>query len=308
MIWQDPVPVVDYDLVDAQDIDDLKEKILNSGLTLPELVRTSWASASVFRGTDMRGGANGARIRLEPQKNWAVNNPAELAKVLKTLEDIQNNFNKAQTGRKRISLADLIVLGGSAAIEKAAKQEGVTLEVPFMPGRTDASQEQTDIKSFAVLKPTADGFRNYFEPDNKKSPPELLVDKASMLNLTIPEMTVLIGGMRSLNANTGQTADGVFTTKPGTLSNDYFVNLLDMSTEWKKSTTVDGEYEGFDRSTGKLKWKASPVDLIFGSNSELRAVAEIYATKNSQEKFMHDFVNAWVKVMNLDRFDLRNKG
>ncbi len=305
MIWQDPVPAVDYTLVDANDIDNLKVNILNSGLSVPELVRTAWASASVFRGTDRRGGANGARIRLEPQKDWAVNNPAELAKVLKTLEAIQKHFNKAQTSGKKVSIADLIVLGGSAAIEQASKQAKHSIQVPFTPGRTDASQTQTDSKSFEVLKPTADGFRNYFQKDNQTSPSQMLVEKASMLNLSIPEMTVLVGGMRVLNANTGQTKDGVFTNKPGHLTNDYFVNLLDMSTEWKKSMTTEGEYEGYDRKTGTLKWQATPVDLIFGSNAELRAVAEVYAMNDSQEKFVHDFVNAWVKVMNLDRFDLR---
>ena len=307
MIWQDPVPAVDYKLVDAKDIENLKVQILNSGLSVPELVRTSWASASVFRNTDKRGGANGARIRLEPQKDWEVNNPAELAKVLNTLQGIQTKFNNGQTNGKKISLADLIVLGGSAAIEQAAKQAGQKVDVPFTPGRTDASQAQTDVNSFAVLKPNADGFRNYFSKDNTLSPPEMLVDKANMLNLTIPEMTVLIGGMRTLNSNTGQTNYGVFTNKPGTLTNDYFINLLDMSTEWRKSKTTEGEYEGYDRTTGQLKWKATPVDLIFGSNSELRAVAEVYATNDAKEKFVQDFITAWVKVMNLDRFDIRNK-
>lgn len=305
MIWQDPVPDVDYTLVDANDIAGLKVKIMNSGLSIPELVKTAWASASVFRGTDMRGGANGARIRLEPQKNWAVNEPAALAAVLKKLEAIQSDFNQSQGSGKKISLADLIVLGGSAAIEQAAKQGGLTIEVPFTPGRTDALQAQTDVSSFEVLMPKADGFRNYFAIDNKKSPPEMLVNKASLLNLTIPEMTVLVGGMRVLNANFGQSKEGVFTNKPGTLTNDYFVNLIDMSTVWKKSATVPGEYEGYDRVSGQLKWTASSVDLIFGSNSELRAVAEVYATKDAQEKFVHDFVDSWVKVMNLDRFDIR---
>lgn len=307
MIWQDPIPAVDYVLVDAQDIDGLKSKLLNSGLTGPELVRTAWASASVFRGTDMRGGANGARIRLAPQKDWPVNNPAELTKVLKTLEEIQKNFNQSQTGGKKISLADLIVLGGTAAVEQAAKQGGYELTLPFMPGRNDASQAQTDVSSFAVLEPHADAFRNYFANDNSKSPPEMLVEKASFLNLSIPEMTVLLGGMRALNANVGQSNQGVLTQKPGVLSNDFFVNLLDLSTEWKKSATEEGIYEGYDRKTGQLKWKATAVDLIFGSNSELRAVAEVYATDDAQEKFVHDFAKAWVKVMNLDRFDLKNK-
>lgn len=308
MIWQDPVPPVNYPLVDSNDISHLKSEIINSGLSIPELVRTAWASASVFRGTDMRGGANGARIRLAPQKDWEVNNPPELAKVLTKLEAIADNFNKSQTTGKKISLADLIVLGGSAAIEQAGKNAGITIEVPFTPGRTDASQDQTDVDAMEVLKPKADGFRNYFANDNKHSPPEMLIDKASMLNLSIPEMTVLVGGMRALNANVGQSKEGVFTNKPGSLTNDYFVNLLDMSTVWKKSATVDGEYEGYDRASGQLKWTASPVDLIFGSNAELRAVAEVYGTKDAQDKFVHDFVNAWVKVMNLDRFDIRNQG
>ena len=309
MIWQDPVPDVDYQLVDSNDIADLKTKILNSGLSVLELVRTAWASASTFRYTDKRGGANGARIRLEPQKNWPVNDPKELAKVLKTLEDIQNYFNNAQTGRKKVSLADLIILGGDAAIEQAAaKQAGHNVNVPFTPGRTDATQEMTDVKSFEVLNPTADGFRNYLDNSNKMSPPQMLVDKAKMLNLTVPEMTALVGGMRVLNANTVQSQYGIFTDKPGTLNNDFFINLLDMSTQWKKSSETEGVYEGHDRKTGKLKWKATSVDLIFGSNSELRAAAEVYATDDSQEKFLRDFVNAWVKVMTLDRFDLKNHG
>jgi len=307
MIWQDPVPLANYAMIDATDVGVLKTKILDSGLTIPELVRTAWASASVFRGTDFRGGANGARIRLEPQKNWEVNNPVELAKVLKTYEGIQKQFNDTHAGGKKVSLADLIVLGGSAAIEKAAKLSGHEVQVPFTPGRTDATQEQTDIQSFAVLMPTADGFRNYFAKSNTLSPPDMLVAKAALLNLSIPEMTVLIGGMRALNANAGQSSFGVFTKNPGTLTNEYFTNLLDMSTVWKKSTTADGEYEGFDRTSGKLKWKATPVDLIFGSNSELRAVAEVYATNDAKDKFAQDFVKAWVKVMNLDRFDLVNK-
>lgn len=307
-IWQDPVPPVDYDLVDANDVAKLKSDILNSGLSGPELIRTAWASASSFRGTDKRGGANGARIRLEPQKDWAANNPEELAKVLKKLEEIQKNFNDAQSGNKKISLADLIVLGGDAAIERAAKQAGQKIEVPFYPGRTDATQKMTDVTSFAVLMPTADGFRNYYQKDNKRSPEKMLVEKASMLNLTIPEMTVLIGGMRALNANYDQTDYGVLTDKPGTLTNDFFVNLLDMSTKWKKSSSSEGLYEGVDRKTGKPKWKATAVDLIFGANSELRAVAEFYATDDAQPKFTQDFVNAWVKVMTLDRYDLHNKG
>lgn len=307
MIWQDPVPAVDYVLVDKKDIDHLKNKILDSGLTTAELLKTAWASASTFRGTDMRGGANGARIRLLPQKDWVVNDPIELPKVFKNLEEIQNIFNKNQTGGKKISLADLIVLGGNVAIEQAAQKSGYTIQVPFMPGRTDALQEMTDVASFEVLKPDADGFRNYFDKNNPTSPPEMLVSKSSLLNLSVPEMTVLVGGMRVLNANTGKNQYGVFTDKPGTLSNDFFVNLLDMSTEWKKSKEEDGVYEGFDRKSGKLKWKATSVDLIFGANSELRAVAEFYATDDAKEKFINDFVKAWVKVMNADRFDLKNK-
>ncbi|HAT1595722.1 TPA: catalase/peroxidase HPI [Legionella pneumophila] len=305
MIWQDPVPPVDYKLVDTNDIANLKDKILNSGLTIPELVKTAWASASTFRGTDMRGGANGARIRLAPQKDWPANDPQELAKVLKTLESIQNNFNNAQTNEKKISLADLIVLGGNAAIEHAAKQAGYDIMVPFTPGRTDATQAMTDVKSFEVLEPKADGFRNYFDKSNNMSPPEMLVEKASLLKLSVPEMTVLVGGMRVLNANTGQNQYGVFTDKPGTLNNDFFINLLNMSTEWRKSSETEGIYEGYDRKTGKLKWKATSVDLIFGANSELRAVAEAYATDDAKEKFVQDFVNAWVKVMTADRFDIK---
>ncbi len=305
MIWQDPVPPVDYKLVDANDIANLKGKILNSGLTTSELVKTAWASASTFRGTDMRGGANGARIRLAPQKDWPANDPQELAKVLKTLESIQNNFNNAQADGKKISLADLIVLGGNAAIEQAAKQAGYDIIVPFMPGRTDATQGMTDVKSFEVLEPKADGFRNYFDKSNNMSPPEMLVEKASLLKLSVPEMTVLVGGMRVLNANTGQNQYGVFTDKPGILNNDFFVNLLSMSTEWKKSSETEGIYEGYDRKTGKLKWKATSVDLIFGANSELRAVAEAYATDDAKDKFIQDFVNAWVKVMTADRFDIK---
>ena len=302
LLWQDPVPAVDHNLIDAKDIAKLKSKVIASGLTIPELVRTAWASASSFRGTDMRGGANGARIRLAPQKKWEVNSPSELAKVLKRLKRIQKDFNRAQSGGKRVSLADLIVLGGAAAIEQAAKQAGHKVQVPFMPGRTDASQKQTDVNSFAVLEPTADGFRNYFGNGNYRSPTEMLVDRANMLTLTVPEMTVLVGGMRSLNANAGQSEHGVFTDRPGTLNNDFFVNLLDMSTQWAMSSKSEGVYEGRDRSTGKLKWTATPVDLIFGSNSELRAVAEVYAFDDSQEKFVRDFIAAWTKVMNLDRF------
>jgi catalase-peroxidase len=305
LIWQDPVPAVDYDLVDAQDVETLKSKILASGVTGPELVRTAWASAASFRGTDMRGGANGARIRLAPQKDWEVNNPKELAKVLKTLEGIQKDFNGAQSGAKKVSIADLIVLGGSAAIEQAAKKAGHDVKVPFVPGRTDASQEQTDVNSFAVLEPTADGFRNYFGKGNPMSPADMLVDRASLLTLTVPEMTALVGGMRALNANAGQSGNGVFTDRPGTLSNDFFVNLLDMSTKWEKSSTSEGIYEGRDRKTGKVKWMATPVDLAFGSSSELRAIAEVYAAGDGEEKFVHDFVDAWTKVMTLDRFDIK---
>ncbi|MGD2111764.1 MAG: catalase/peroxidase HPI [Gammaproteobacteria bacterium] len=302
LLWQDPVPAVDHDLIDANDIAELKSGILGSGLTVPELVRTAWASAASFRGTDMRGGANGARIRLAPQKDWEANNPDELARVLQRLEGIQKDFNSRQKGGKKVSLADLIVLGGAAAIEQAAKKAGHDVQVPFTPGRTDASQQQTDVVSFAVLEPTADGFRNYYGEGNSGSPAEMLVDRASLLMLTVPEMTVLVGGMRSLNANNGQSSHGVFTDRPGTLSNDFFVNLLDMSTKWTKSS--DGIYEGHDRGTGELKWTATPVDLVFGSNSELRAVAEVYAADDAKEKFVRDFVDAWTKVMTLDRFDL----
>jgi catalase-peroxidase len=305
MIWQDPVPPVDHKLVDAKDIAKLKTDIMATGLTVPELVRVAWASASSFRGTDMRGGANGARVRLEPQKSWAANDPAELAKVLTRLEKIQQDFNRGRRDGKKISLADMIVLGGVAAIEHAAKQAGQTVTVPFTPGRTDATAEMTDAASFDVLKPTADGFRNYFEPDaNPRSPAEMLVEKAAMLNLTVPEMTVLVGGMRALNANTGGAKHGVFTAKPGTLTNDFFTNLLDMGTVWKKAAE-EGVYEGHDRTSGQPKWTATPVDLIFGSNSELRAVAEVYAQNGANQKFVTDFVAAWTKVMNLDRFDVR---
>ena len=299
--WQDPVPAVDHELINAQDIAQLKSRVLASGITGPELVRTAWASAASFRGSDMRGGANGARVRLDPQRGWEVNNPAELSKVLKSLEGIQNDFNRAQTGGKKVSLADLIVLGGAAAIEQAAKQAGHDVQVPFAPGRTDASQSQTDVVSFAALEPTADGFRNYFGKNNRLSPPEMLVDRASLLTLSVPEMTVLVGGMRALNANAGQSAHGVFTSRPGTLSNDFFVNLLDMSTKWSKSSQAEGIYEGLDRATGKVKWTATPVDLVFGSNSELRAIAEVYAANDGREKFVQDFVAAWTKVMNLDQ-------
>ncbi|MFA5950927.1 MAG: catalase/peroxidase HPI [Hyphomicrobium sp.] len=301
LIWQDPIPTVTHPLVEAADIADLKSKILASGLTGAELVRTAWASAASYRGTDMRGGANGARVRLAPQKDWAVNQPAELAKVLAALEKIQKDFNGAQKNGKKVSLADLIVLAGGTAIEQAAKQAGTEVNVPFVAGRADALQEQTDVNSFAVLEPKADGFRNYFGENSSLSPAEQLVERANLLKLTIPEMTVLVGGMRSLNANFGQTEYGVLTTRPGTLSTDFFVNLLDMSTKWSKSTQSEGLYEGYDRVTGKLKWKATPVDLIFGSHSELRAVAELYAADTARDKFVQDFVKAWTKVMNLDR-------
>ena len=304
LLWQDPVPAVDHELINDADIASLKADILDSGLTVPELVRTAWASAASFRGTDMRGGANGARISLAPQKDWAVNNPKELAKVLKELKGIQKAFNRSQSGGKQVSLADLIVLGGAAAVEKAAKDAGHDVQVAFAPGRTDATQAQTDVRSFAVLEPTADGFRNYFGAGNYRSPAEMLVDKANMLTLTVPEMTVLVGGMRALNANAGAAEHGVFTDQPGALSNDFFVNLLGMSTQWSKSAKADGIYEGRDRVTGEVKWTATPVDLIFGSHSELRAVAEVYAANDGEEKFVHDFVDAWTKVMRLDRFDL----
>ena len=301
IIWQDPIPAVNHKLISGTEIARLKNKVLNSGLTVSELVRTAWASAASFRGTDYRGGANGARIRLAPEKNWQVNDPDELAKVLKTLEDIQKDFNKSG---KKVSLADLIVLGGAAAVEKAAKSAGYSVKVPFTPGRMDASQEQTDENSRAALEPKADAFRNYYGDGNYMSPTEMLVDRANMLTLTVPEMTVLVGGMRTMNANAGQSKNGVLTSKPGTLSNDFFVNLLDMSTEWQKSAKAEEIYEGVDRKTGEIKWRATPVDLIFGSHSELRAIAEVYAAETGKEKFVRDFVNAWNKVMMLDRFDV----
>jgi catalase-peroxidase len=304
LIWQDPLPNISYRQIDAKDVAALKSRILASSLTVPELVRTAWASAATFRGTDMRGGANGARVRLAPQKDWEVNNPAELTKVLERLEGIQKDFNKVGAGGKKVSLADLIVLGGGAAIEQAAKAAGYDVLVPFTPGRADASEGQTDVASFAPLEPTADGFRNYFRKGQRQSPAELLVDRANLLTLSVPEMTVLVGGMRTLNANAGQAGHGVFTERPGTLSNDFFVNLLDMSTRWSKSSTSEGIYEGVDRATGKAKWTATPVDLVFGSNSELRAVSEFYAAADGKARFVQDFVKAWAKVMNLDRFDL----
>jgi catalase-peroxidase len=303
-LWQDPVPEVDHELIGEQDIADLKGKILASGLSISQRVSTAWASAATFRGTDKRGGANGARIRLAPQKDWEVNNPPEQAKVLETLEQIQNNFNSAQSGGKQVSLADVIVLGGCAAVEEAAKAAGHDVQVPFTPGRTDASPEQTDVDSFAVLEPTADGFRNYFRDGHTRTAEELLVDRAQMLTLTAPEMTVLIGGMRVLNANTGQSELGVFTKRPETLTNDFFVNLLAMGTEWKKSSKCEHFYEGRDSGTGEVKWMGTAVDLVFGSNSQLRAIAEVYACDDSQQAFVQDFVAAWDNVMNLDRFDL----
>ena len=304
LIWQDPVPAVDHALIDAADVAELKAKILASGLSIPQLVSTAWASASTFRGSDKRGGANGARIRLAPQKDWEVNQPAQLKKVLQTLEGIQTEFNRAQSGGKQVSLADLIVLGGCAGVEQAAKNAGQAVSVPFTPGRTDASQEQTDVNSFAVLEPVADGFRNYLKAKYAVTAEELLVDRAQLLMLTAPEMTVLVGGMRVLNANFGQSQHGVFTRRPETLTNDFFVNLLDMRTEWKATPDDDNVFEGRDRATGALKWTATRVDLIFGSNSQLRALAEVYASEGSQDKFLHDFVAVWNKVMNLDRFDL----
>jgi catalase-peroxidase len=304
LIWQDPIPAVDHKLIGEQDIAALKAKILASGLSISQLVTTAWASAATFRGSDKRGGANGARIRLAPQKDWEVNQPAELAKVLQKLEAIQKDFNSAQSGGKKVSLADLIVLGGCAAVEEAAKKAGHDVKVPFSPGRTDASQEQTDVHSFAVLEPTADGFRNYLRKEHLESAAELLVDRANLLRLTAPEMTVLVGGMRVLNANVGQSEHGVFTKRPGTLTNDFFVNLLDMNTKWQKSATSEGVLEGLDRATGDLKWTGTVVDLVFGSNSQLRALAEVYACSDSKEVFVRDFVAAWNKVMNLDRFDL----
>ena len=304
LLWQDPVPAATHKLIDAQEIAALKGKILASGLSIPQLVSTAWASASTFRGSDKRGGANGARIRLAPQKDWAVNQPAQLATVLETLAGIQKSFNSAQSGGKMVSLADLIVLGGCAAVETAAKKAGHDVQVPFTPGRTDASQAQTDVESFAVLEPTADGFRNYRASGHSPAAEELLVDRAQLLTLTAPQMTVLVGGLRALNANVGQSELGVFTDRAGTLSNDFFANLLDMGTEWKASATSADLFEGRDRATGEVKWSGSRVDLLFGSNSILRAIAEVYASDDAQAKFVGDFVAAWDKVMNLDRFDL----
>jgi catalase-peroxidase len=303
LIWQDPVPAVDHDLIEERDIAALGDTILASGLSIAQLVATAWASAATFRGTDKRGGANGARLRLAPQKDWEVNDPAGLQTVVQTLEQIQNEFNDSQTDGKRVSLADVIVLGGCAAVGAAAKAVGHDVQVPFSPGRTDASQEQTDVESFAVLEPTADGFRNYLREGDKRRPEELLVDRACLLTLSAPEMTVLVGGMRVLGANFGQSALGVFTERPGTLTNDFFVNLLDMSTEWQVST-AEHVFEGRDRATGEVKWTGTAVDLVFGSNSQLRAIAEVYAGDDGRQAFVRDFVAAWDKVMNLDRFDL----
>ena len=304
LIWQDPVPAVDHELVDDQDVADLKKKVLESGLTIPELVSTAWSSASTFRGSDKRGGANGARIRLEPQKNWAANEPVKLEKVLKTLEKIQADFNSAQSGSKKVSLADLIVLAGSAAVEKAARDAGFDLTIPFAPGRTDASEEMTDVVAFKVLEPKADGFRNFSKAKYAVTAEEMLVDRAQLLGLTAPEMTVLVGGMRALNANHNQSQHGVFTKHPEKLTNDFFINLLDMGTVWKPTTDDADLFEGRDRETGELKWTGTRIDLLFGSNSELRAVAEVYAGDDAGEKFVHDFAAAWNKVMNADRFDL----
>jgi catalase-peroxidase len=302
-LWQDPVPSVDHELISEQDAAALKAKILKSGLSISQLVTTAWASAASFRGSDKRGGANGARIRLAPQKDWEVNQPAELAKTLAKLEAIQMDFNKSQSGGKKISLADLIVLGGDAAIEEAAKKAGHDVKIPFSPGRTDASQAQTDVHSFAVMEPAADGFRNFLRSGQQISAEELLVDRAQLLTLTAPEMTVLLGGLRALNANHGQSKHGVFTNRSETLTNDFFVNLLDMNTKWQAAQS-DGVFEGRDRATGKVKWTGTRVDLVFGSNSQLRAIAEAYACDDAKEAFVKDFAAAWHKVMNLDRFDL----
>jgi catalase-peroxidase len=307
LVWQDPIPPVNHPLIGEQDIAALKAKILASGLSVSQLISTAWASASTFRGSDKRGGANGARIRLAPQKDWAVNQPAELAKVLQKLEGIQKEFNASQSGGKRVSLADLIVLGGCAAIEKAAKAAGHNVKVPFTPGRMDASQEHTEVESFAAMEPKADGFRNYVNGKPRLSAEELLVDRAQLLNLTVPEMTVLIGGLRVLGANAGKSTHGVLTKRPETLTNDFFVNLLDMGTQWQPSNASNGSgdvYEGRNRKTNDLKWTGTRVDLIFGSHSQLRAFAEVYACADSEEKFVKDFVAAWTKVMNLDRFDV----
>ena len=303
-LWQDPAPAVDHELITDEDIAALKGKLLESGLSISQLVSTAWASAATFRGTDKRGGANGARIRLEPQRNWEANDPAELATVLQTLEQIQKDFNSSQSGGKKVSLADLIVLGGCAGVEQAAKKAGQDVTVPFVPGRTDASQEQTDVESFAVLEPKADGFRNYLRAGAKLPPEALLLERANLLTLTAPEMTVLVGGMRALGTNAGRTRLGILTDRPETLTNDFFVNLLGMSTDWKPSASAENVFDGRDRATGEVTWTATAVDLVFGSNSQLRAIAEVYACDDAQKKFVQDFVAAWVKVMNLDRFDL----
>jgi catalase-peroxidase len=304
LIWQDPIPAVTHKLIDDQDIAALKANILASGLSVSQLVSIAWASASTFRGSDKRGGANGARIRLEPQKDWEVNNPSQLAKVLQTLESIQEEFNNTQSGGKQVSLADLIVLGGCAAIEQAAKNAGHQVTVPFNPGRADATQEQTEVESFGYLEPAADGFRNYKKSQYTVKAEEMLVDKAQLLTLTAPEMTVLVGGMRVLNTNYDQSQHGVFTTRPETLTNDFFLNLLDLGTTWKATSESGEVFEGRDRKTGELRWTGTRIDLIFGSNSELRAIAEVYGSADSEQKFLNDFVAAWTKVMNLDRFDL----
>jgi catalase-peroxidase len=303
-MWQDPVPAVDHELIGDEDIAALKSSILASGLSVSQLVRTAWSSAATFRGTDKRGGANGARIRLAPQKDWEVNDPNELAKVLQTLEQVQQDFNNLQSAGKKVSLADMIVLGGCAGVEQAARNAGSDITVSFRPGRTDASQEQTDVESFAVLEPIFDGFRNYLRAGEKRPAEELLVERSFMLNLTAPEMAVLVGGMRALNANVGQSQNGVLTDRPETLTNDFFTNLLDMSTEWKASVSGENEFEARDRATGDVKWTATAVDLVFGSNSQLRAISEVFACGDSKEMFVRDFVIAWEKVMNLDRFDL----
>ena len=304
LIWQDPVPSVDHELVSEQDIAALKAKVWASDLSISQLVSTAWASAATFRGSDKRGGANGARIRLAPQKDWEANQPAQLASVLQTLEGIQKDFNGAQTGNKKISLADLIVLGGCAAVEAAAKKAGHDVTVPFTPGRTDASQAQTDAHSFEALEPSADGFRNFIKQGHSRPAAELLIDRANLMTLTAPEMTVLLGGMRALSANVGQAQHGVFTQRPETLTSDFFVNLLDMSTKWQKSPVTEGVLEGRDRVSNEIKWTGTVVDLVFGSNSQLRAIAEVYACSDAQEMFVRDFVAAWGKVMNLDRYDL----
>jgi catalase-peroxidase len=303
-LWQDPVPAVDHELIGAEDIAALKTRLLESGLSIPQLVSTAWTSAASFRGTDKRGGANGARIRLAPQRDWDVNSPAELATVLSVLEQVKSDFNGSQSGGKKVSLADLIVLGGCAAVEQAARNAGHDISVPFTPGRTDASQEQTDVETFAVLEPRADGFRNYLSAGNELPPETLLLDRAYMLRLSAPEMTVLVGGMRALNANVGQSQAGVLTDRPGTLAPDFFVNLLDMETEWTASASTEQGFEGRDRTTGQIRWTATAVDLVFGAHAQLRAIAEVYAADDAGQKFVADFVAAWDKVMNLDRFDL----